>query len=171
VLTWSAVSGAKLVSMMLGADQILVGLNATRRKINAEVRRQLGRGGPLPEVGDKLVCLRNNPDEGLLNGQIWTVARARARAFLELELVGEEGERARCLVHRGPFEGKEAPLDPSSRRRANEFDFGYALTVHRAQGSSWDRVVLCDEWRGTDRAKWLYTAITRAAESITILEA
>lgn len=171
VLTWSAVSGAKLVSMMLGADQILVGLNVTRKKINAEVRRQLGRSGPLPEVGDKLVCLRNNPDEGLLNGQIWTVAGARARAFLELELVGEEGERARCLSHRGPFEGKDAPLDPISRKRANDFDFGYALTVHKAQGSQWDRVVLCDEWRGTDRQKWLYTGITRAAESVTILEA
>jgi ATP-dependent exoDNAse (exonuclease V) alpha subunit len=55
------------------------------------------------------------------------------------------------------------------RRRTDEFD--YALTVHKAQGSQWDRIVLFDEsfaFRDT-RERWLYTAITRAAEAITIV--
>ena len=31
------------------------------------------------------------------------------------------------------------------RRRSDEFDFGYVLTVHKAQGSQWDDVILFDE--------------------------
>jgi exodeoxyribonuclease-5 len=48
------------------------------------------------------------------------------------------------------------------------FAFGYALTVHMAQGSQFDRVLLIDEWPGKDRIAWLYTGITRAVKSITI---
>jgi exodeoxyribonuclease-5 len=45
------------------------------------------------------------------------------------------------------------------------------LTVHKAQGSQWDEVVLFDE-SGAFRehhARWLYTGITRAAEKLTVV--
>jgi hypothetical protein len=48
------------------------------------------------------------------------------------------------------------------------FAFGYALTVHLAMGSEFDRVLLLDEWFRDDRRQWLYTAITRAKERTTI---
>jgi ATP-dependent exoDNAse (exonuclease V) alpha subunit len=44
------------------------------------------------------------------------------------------------------------------------------LTVHKSQVSEFDRVVLVDEYtRRDERIPWLYTAITRAKEQITIL--
>ena len=43
-----------------GADQILVGLNKTRRAYNQRMRQLAERQGLLPEPGDKLVCLRND---------------------------------------------------------------------------------------------------------------
>ena len=57
------------------------------------------------------------------------------------------------------------------RRESDEFDYGYALTVHKAQGSQWDMVVLFDESGAfrDHRARWLYTGVTRAAESLTIV--
>ena len=57
------------------------------------------------------------------------------------------------------------------RRRHDEFDFGYALTVHKAQGSQWNDVVVFDESRAfrEHRARWLYTAITRAAERVMVV--
>ena len=67
-------------------------------------------------------------------------------------------------------EGPEA-VSWEQRRHSDEFDYGYALTVHKAQGSQWDKLVLFDEsfaFRET-RERWLYTAITRAAEQITIV--
>ena len=116
------------------------------------------------------MCLRNNHQEGLLNGQTWEVARCRDRKkYLELALVSEDGDRASCLAHRACFDGDAAALDPRSRRAANEFDYGYALTVHKSQGSAWEKVLVLDEWRGSGRAQWLYTALTRAAESVTVV--
>ena len=57
------------------------------------------------------------------------------------------------------------------RRGSDEFDFGYALTVHKAQGSQWDDVVLFDESFAfrEHRNRWLYTGITRAARRLTIV--
>jgi exodeoxyribonuclease-5 len=48
------------------------------------------------------------------------------------------------------------------------FAYGYALTVHQAQGSEFDSVLLIDQWFGEDRDRWCYTAITRAKEHIVI---
>ena len=52
------------------------------------------------------------------------------------------------------------------------FDFGYALTVHKAQGSQAKKVILFEERfnRTTDEQwkRWLYTAITRAEEELYI---
>lgn len=44
--------------MLLWADQIIVGTNVTRKKINAQMRELLNRGDE-PEDGDKLICLKN----------------------------------------------------------------------------------------------------------------
>ena len=53
------------------------------------------------------------------------------------------------------------------------FDFGYALTVHKSQGSEWDRVLLieqpCDYWSGPNWKKWLYTGVTRCADQLLLV--
>ena len=53
-----------------------------------------------------------------------------------------------------------------------EATFGWAITAHKGQGSSWDNVVVWDDGLGktaVDRARWLYTAITRAEQGLVIL--
>jgi exodeoxyribonuclease-5 len=158
------------------ADQVLIGLNRTRRAYNQRIRALLGREGPMPAEADKLVCLRNDREKGLINGGLWRVAKALGMAndYVKLALTPEE-ETARppvdVAVHRAFFEGSEADLPYPVRRESNEFDFGYALTVHKAQGSQWDHVVLFDESRAfrEHRARWLYTAVTRAAKKLTLV--
>ncbi len=50
------------------------------------------------------------------------------------------------------------------------FEFAYAVTCHKAQGSEFDFVVVFDESRiFDDGARWLYTAITRAKKKLVIL--
>jgi len=158
--------------LVLNTDQLLVGRNATRISSNLRTRELLGRNQPLPEVGDKLVCLRNDHQAGLLNGQIWEVKEVPIAEdpYLVLTVCNEEGERVTCLAHTNYFLGMGNQLDHWTRRSAQEFDFGYALTVHKAQGSQWDHVLLFDEWRGQDRQKWLYTAVTRASEDVTVIQ-
>ncbi len=161
---------------VMEADQILVGLNKTRRAYNSRIRQLLGREGFSPVADDKLVCLRNDHEKGLLNGGLWRVAEARGMAndFAKLALRPEEDlgrPPLRVAVHRAFFEGREADLPYPIRRESDEFDFGYALTVHKAQGSQWDHVVLFDESRAfrEHRARWLYTGVTRAAKRLTLV--
>ena len=49
------------------------------------------------------------------------------------------------------FTGAIEQLEWPQRKRYDEFDFGYVLTVHKAQGSQWDDVVLFDEIRSPSR--------------------
>ena len=162
---------------VLAADQVLVGRNRTRQNFNRRIRTLKGYDGMLPATGDKLVCLRNSSEKGLLNGGLWRVASVGTRAgpainmLVKAEDEGPLGASAKIRVLRAMFEvGPEAvPFD--RRRRTDEFDYGYALTVHKSQGSQWDKIILFDEsfaFRDT-RERWLYTAITRAAEAITIV--
>lgn len=52
-----------------------------------------------------------------------------------------------------------------------EFDWGYVLTCHKAQGSEWPHVTIIDDSRAfrDDADRWLYTAITRASEGLHLL--
>ena len=53
-------------------------------------------------------------------------------------------------------------------------DFGYALTLHKCQGSSYDKVLVYFEYmKGMDsdmKKKWMYTAVTRAERALCIVE-
>ena len=166
----STIPDKVLGEMMLNTDQLLVGTNESRRAFNVFIRQMLGRMDPLPSAGDKLVCLRNNHLDNLLNGQTWTVTGVSGELMLRIKMTNDDGDKITCLAHPNHFHGTQNDIDHDTRREANEFDFGYALTVHKAQGSQWDHVVLIDEWRSANRKQWLYTGITRAAETVTIIQ-
>jgi len=163
---------------VLKADQVLIGTNRTRRRYNQRLRELKGFTSHLPQAGDKLVCLRNEPSKGLLNGSLWkvmTVSRETVKPGINLLVSPEEDDPdrgvAKIKLLKAAFEDPEADIPWQTKKRYNDFDFGYALTVHKAQGSQWDEVVLFDEsfaFRDT-RQRWLYTGITRAAERLTIV--
>lgn len=159
------------------ADQILVGLNRTRRQFNHRLRELNGFSQPLPEVGDRLVCLRNDTAKGLLNGSLWDVVSLGASRNQALSLLvrsaddAQFGTSAKVRLYKPAFERTSSEIPWAVRRRFDEFDFGYVLTVHKAQGSQWDDIVLFDESFAfrNDRIRWLYTAITRAVKRLTIV--
>ena len=158
----------------LEADQVLVGRNLTRRANNADIRALRGLTDPEPDEGDKLVCLRNDHELGLFNGSTWIVDRVRAGGSddpIELAIAPEGGGPAVDVTTHAWFFNNGGELSYPHRCRFSEFDFGYALTVHKAQGSQWDRVLLINESRCfyPDDRRWLYTGITRAAKQITAM--
>nr|WP_048646450.1 ATP-dependent RecD-like DNA helicase [Nitratireductor soli] len=176
---------AKLISksevnqdMVLEADQVLVGTNRTRRRYNQRLRELKGFDASYPQAGDKLVCLRNDPAKGLLNGSLWKVmtsSRETVKPGINLLVSPEEDDPdrgvAKIKLLKAAFEDPDSDIPWQTKKRYDDFDYGYALTVHKAQGSQWDEVVLFDEsyaFRDT-RQRWLYTAITRAAERLTIV--
>jgi exodeoxyribonuclease-5 len=161
---------------VLGADQVLVGVNKTRRAFNQRIRDLNGFAEPLPVAGDRLVCLRNDRTKGLINGGLWRVEAlgGMQKDFVRMTLSSEdEGASAsvKVAVLKHFFEGTEGELAYPLRRESDEFDYGYALTVHKAQGSQWDDVMLFDESFAfrEHRARWLYTGLTRAARRLTLV--
>jgi len=164
--------------LVLEADQVLVGTNRTRRRYNARLRELKGFTADYPQAGDKLVCLRNDPAKGLLNGSLWKVmtsSRETVKPGINLLVSPEEDDPdrgvAKIKLLKAAFENPEEEIPWQQKKRFDDFDYGYALTVHKAQGSQWDNVVLFDEsWAFKDtRQRWLYTAITRAAKTLTIV--
>ena len=163
---------------VMGADQVLVGRNNTRRAYNMRVRQKLNIEDPLPVAGDKLVCLRNNRKKGLFNGGLWRVkSRTQPRTkskILTMRLSPDEdfGHKVtKVSVRHDCFEGGIDAIPWEQRKPYDEFDFGYVLTVHKSQGSQWDDVVLFDESFAfqDSRARWLYTGITRAAKRLSVV--
>ena len=158
------------------SDQVLVGINRTRARYNARLRELAGFEGAEPVAGDRLVCLRNNAKKGLLNGSLWNVthaAKPKGPAMTLLVKSADETTKGtiKAKVLRDAFTGEANDIPWRIQRNYDAFDYGYALTVHKAQGSQWDDVVLFDESFAfkEHRERWLYTAITRAAERVTVV--
>lgn len=161
------------VPELLSYDQLLVGTNAWRHAMNARVRHLRGRKTLLPEGGDRLVCLRNNHELGLLNGGLWNVLDEQAmdEHTVELHLKSEDGPLEQWVTgHTAYFKGSAPPFWDIKEKEC--FDYGYALTTHKAQGSQWDKVYVFDESKifKHDARKWLYTALTRAAKQVVVVK-
>lgn len=158
---------------------ILCGYNRTRKKLNLHIRNTLGFTSPLPQVGDRVICLRNNHEKHIFNGMTGTILKITDESTqwykTQIQMDGEDGIY-KGLISKDQFMSDSALnfTDKRSRIMAGDlFDFGYALTVHKAQGSQAKRVILFEErfskmddeaWR-----RWLYTAVTRAEEELYII--
>lgn len=161
--------------MLLSADQVLVGKNQTRAVYNQRIRALRGCNTPgVPCVDEKLICLRNERKKGLLNGGMWrpTQLPQPRGDTLEMRLASldMEGRTAVVEVPLQFFNGEADKLTATQKRKYDEFDFGHAITVHKSQGSQWGHVLVVNEnycFR-EDAVKWLYTAVTRAAEKLTL---
>lgn len=164
----------------LAFDQVLVGTHKTRRIWNNRIRTLLGRSGFEPVPGDKLVCLKNDHGNRLMNGELWTcrecVSVNNDKVTLTIESEDEPGRIVTVDTVRHFFQGRdeELKLRPVAGAR---FDFGYALTVHKGQGSQWDKVLLINETGAFRRPetpdmpwRWLYTGVTRAAKQLMVVQ-
>lgn len=191
----SAVVSSITPEQALAADQILCGRNETRHVNNARMRALKGFSGEMPMPGEKLVCLRNNHEKGLLNGSLWTVIRCNRYGKYQLSLTvrpEEGGPSITVKAHSQYFTqyGRTEmvpPVVPKEKawykqimedersigfalRDAESFCYGYVLTVHKSQGSQWPNVLVIDESGAfkEDAKKHLYTAITRAMTSVIV---
>jgi exodeoxyribonuclease-5 len=174
--------------MLLNMDQIIVGKNITKDRINRQIRKLKGFEGDLPVKGDKLICERNNwgkviHENGdnfpLINGLIGTAMNdvseddtSYARTFsLDFRPIGFDNNFKEILVDTQSFIDYESELKFYKRNvdNLNLFNFGYAITCHKSQGSEWDSVLVFNEVLNRKYHKnWLYTAVTRASDKLIL---
>ncbi len=160
---------------------LLCGRNKTRVKLNGQIRSKLERESEMPESGDRVVCLKNEYGAGapIYNGMTGIVESCEPEGehWYQMEIsFPEEGRFFSGRVSKYGFlneKGVDTVDGLSHKEIGSRFDFGYALTVHKAQGSQARRVVLFEErfqkmddeqWR-----RWLYTAVTRAREELIVI--
>ncbi len=149
-------------------DQVLCGTNKTRFMLNRKIRKSLGIDDNLPVKGEKVICLKNNLDRNLMNGELFEVEDSMQVSNLEVNLT-LRGEVV--PAHTRIFWGEKEQIPFYDLKDSEQFDYGYAITTHKSQGSQWPSVCVVDESyisRG-DAMKWLYTAVTRAENNVTVL--
>jgi exodeoxyribonuclease V len=161
---------------------IMCGMNKTRIGLNTNIRKQLGYSS-IPCVGDKIICLKNEEDTGLFNGMIGYITCITDNSNIAYDIdVKMEGDENTISVKalKDQFNSEKTLLDDprwykdgnGGKKRYSLFDFGYCITVHKAQGSEAEHVILIEEgrvWMKDIYPKWLYTGITRAKKSLYIV--
>lgn len=172
-------------AQMLRGGQVICGTHATRRRLNRAMKNAAGFEADYPTgSGEKIICLKNRHDLGLINGMFLTLTNVQAhphndRAFRAS--VQTDDATPLAGMHdfwRGEFDDHVC-FDPDRHRHEwlasrglIQSSWGYAITCHKAQGSQWENVVVFDDGFGRtadDRKRWLYTAITRAERGLLIL--
>lgn len=170
-----------------GTDPVWVcGYNRTRARWNEILRAQQGRTGQV-QAGDRIICLKNTTKT--YNGQLARVLEVRAIPdrwdVVELVIEPEDpSEKAELgsdpLVVKVPLEqfGRDKTMTTDELvmngwRDCQLWDFGYVITVHKSQGSTFSNVVVLEEvlpggWE--QHKRWLYTAVTRAKHSVVIIK-
>jgi exodeoxyribonuclease-5 len=159
--------------------QVLCGIHRVRWKVTAFLRAQAGFDSLWPEPGEPLIGCRNEHDRGFWNG---TLCRAEGlgavgRGWREARIRTDAGDLHEMRIRVEPFLDlqAQAPIERSpdfQRRREHSLvDFAYVLSVHKAQGSQWQNVVVLDDSHAfrADAGRWLYTAITRAEQGLVIV--
>ena len=186
VIQRGSISKDEMRDIVLQSDQLLCGLNRTRQTFNQRIRDLKGLSGEagvewMPAAGDRLVCLRNDKELNLFNGGLWSVETATTGArtaikepMIEMRVQSEDEPDTSpidIVVPSPFFRGTEGDMHWRDRQRYQQFTYGWALTCHKSQGSQWQNVAVFDESRAfrEDHTKWLYTAITRAAERVTVI--
>lgn len=155
---------------------ILCGYNSTRNRINSQIRQNLGFERTEPAPGDRVICLKNNHRRGIYNGMLGTIidiyepVNGRYEAQIQMDELKKPYTGFISVASFGIAGKHTGTLSSKYEKDTDYFDFGYALTVHKAQGSQARRVILLEERfpRMTDDMwkRWLYTGVTRAEEEL-----
>ncbi|WP_237273534.1 AAA family ATPase [Sulfitobacter sp. M22] len=135
--------------------QIIAPTNAGIGHINDFFHRRLVRRKPnlWPHIehiaeGEPVIWTRNDPQRRLTNGSLGRIVKIEGETIL------------------AELDGQLHYLSPADRQF---IDLAWAISVHKAQGSQWKRVIIpIFESKIVDRSL-IYTALTRAQEQVVFV--
>ena len=113
-------------------------------------QEELKVDGRVYRVGDKVIQMENNYDQDVYNGEIGVIT----------DILGKQ-------VH-VKFPDKSMTLDEEDMMT---MALAYAITVHKAQGSEYERIILpfISAYNVMLQRNLLYTAITRAKDKVLLI--
>lgn len=188
--------------MYLWADQIICATNKKRADINNFMRAAAGRGEDPEPGDKVICCrncwdiLDQSQENALVNGTIGTLGTITKKVqkyplynFPEVPVLNsqiitnEDGQFENVLLDYQALKEGKPFLTPEQAYKIFrvqdlknlepiEFNYGYAITCHRAQGSQWDKVLVIEErfpFSPEEHARWLYTACTRASSRLVLI--
>ena len=166
--------------------------NTTRNKINRWARNFWGFYSIL-QPDDIVICLRNVNIDGirLFNGMRGIVREVKNDPISDLHLRATidfpddniQLRNGRLFKPQFGFAKTLSTYEMASTAAKTEikswfqvgllFDHAYCMTVHKAQGSQFEKVIVINEQGHPSetlemRSRWLYTSVTRASKSIEI---
>ena len=102
--------------------------------------------------GDRVLQLKNQPEDGIFNGDIGVIID-----------IDYEAEELTVLFDDVQVTYQKAML--------NNLTLAYAISIHKSQGSEFDFVIMCvfNDYGFMLNKQLIYTAITRAKKSLLIL--
>jgi exodeoxyribonuclease-5 len=153
------------------ADIVLTDTNVSRTELNSRMRKLAldfrQQSKPL-SVGDKIICRTNTTISSssgfvLTNGAQGVIHKIKHsnQNYTLVDLVMETPD-----IGQFSFIGTTRPELFPKEVRPPKIEYGYALTVHLSQGSEWPNVIY--QQCSAMRKSAIYTAITRARESVLI---
>ena len=153
-------------------DIILCGYNKTRQLINQR-RRSLYGYRETVCVGDKLICLQNDKKLGVFNGMIFTVVKIFTKGKVHECLVklGDDTLRRLSFWTKGLEDPEKLTDYRATRGLRGETvvaDYAQGITVHKSQGSEWERGSVINQTAKWDQTRWLYTAVTRFSKELRL---
>lgn len=186
---------------------VLTYTNETRRNYNSFVRKvrwgeERAEAGPIP--GDVVICLRNDHNAGIFNGMRGVIERVETKSnsiyhrlavrfpddgFVWTGLaLAKQFDRKRSYANMDELRKSHEHVSPNPFAGASKFndlpcaffDYGYAMTVHKSQGSQFRTVHLILEFNPSSSGdpemmslwqRWAYTGVTRAVENLSIVDA
>lgn len=165
---------------------VLCGFNKTRVQLNSVIRQKRGFKPDIKlYLSEKVICLSNDYNYGIMNGQTGKVAWLTPTKFGCFKVTLSSNDTMNELLISKDCFGKESynlkDKSRNYRKIADElgfasvvhFDYGYVMSVHKAQGSEWNRVILFEQrsryWDHNFYTRWLYTAVTRAKDKLLVV--
>jgi len=108
--------------------------------------------------GDKVIITKNNYDSSTFNGDTGLIAHFNHKDKKDPTIISIMGKNDGSVAFNRSTMGDEVNL-------------GYAITIHRGQGSEWDEVILVVDPTHNRMIyrNLLFTAVTRAKKKLTII--
>lgn len=146
--------------------------NRTRCKMNRHARGIFEED--IPQPNEPVICLMNNRKKDIFNGHIGVVQELYDKGAYYDAIINMGRNMFYGNISKKQFYNKDIVDEDFDMHEFDLFDYGYCITAHKSQGSEWSHVTIIQEYMGWMAPemfnRWLYTAITRAKDTLTIIK-